>query len=138
MVCCTHVSTRLFFFRLEPNCYTIPVFEAFPIIFIIKRGFTISQTGLIFIGIGIGTSIGATIIYYTSVHYPALIKKWKGFPPPEHRLFGAMIGSPILVIGIFWLGWTGQYVNIPWYVPALSTIFIGAGINLIFMSFLVR
>jgi multidrug resistance protein len=112
------------------------LFEAFPIIFIVKRGFTVSQNGLIFIGIGIGTSIGATISYYTSVHYPALIKKWKGFPPPEHRLFGAMIGSPILVIGIFWLGWTGQYVNIPWYVPALSTIFVGAGINLIFMSFL--
>ena len=49
-----------------------------------------------------------------------------------------MIGSPILVIGIFWLGWTGQYENIPWYVPALSTIFLGVGISLIFMSFLVR
>jgi len=47
-----------------------------------------------------------------------------------------MIGSPILVIGIFWLGWTGQYANIPWYVPALSTIILGAGISLIFMSFL--
>ena len=49
-----------------------------------------------------------------------------------------MIGSPVLVIGIFWLGWTGQYANIPWYVPALSTIFLGAGISLIFMSFVVR
>ena len=48
-----------------------------------------------------------------------------------------MIGSPALVIGIFWLGWTGQYANIPWYVPALSTIVLGAGISLIFMSFLV-
>ena len=116
----------------------IPVFEAFPIIFMVKRGFTISQDGLIFIGVGIGTTIGATISYYTSIHYPELIKKWKGFPPPEHRLFGAMIGSPMLVVGIFWLGWTGQYASIPWYVPALSTIFIGAAINLIFMSFLVR
>ena len=117
---------------------TIPVFEAFPIIFIVKRGFTIAQDGLIFIGIATGTSIGAIISYYSSVHYPELIKKWKGFPPPEDRLFGAMIGSPVLVIGIFWLGWTGQYANIPWYVPGLSTIFIGAGINLIFVSFLVR
>ena len=71
-------------------------------------------------------------------YYPEVIKKWKGFPPPENRLFGAMIGSPVLVIGIFWLGWTGQYANIPWYVPALSTIFFGVGISLIFMSFLVR
>ena len=116
----------------------IPVFEAFPIIFIDRRGFTIAQDGLMFIGVGIGSIIGAVINYYTSVHYPELIKKWKGFPPPENRLFGAMIGSPILVIGIFWLGWTGQYANIPWYVPELSTIFVGAGTILIFMSFLVR
>jgi DHA1 family multidrug resistance protein-like MFS transporter len=116
----------------------IPVFEAFPVIFIVRRGFTIAQDSLIFIGVGIGTTIGAVIFYYTSSHYPELIKKWKGFPPPENRLFGAMIGSPILVIGIFWLGWTGQYASIPWYVPALSTIFIGIGISLIFMSFLVR
>ena len=117
---------------------TVPVFQAFPIVFMDKRGFTVAQNGLAFIGIGIGTSIGSIISYFTSVHYPELIKKWKGFPPPEHRLFGAMIGSPVLVIGIFWLGWTGQYASIPWYVPALSTIFVGAGINLIFISFLVR
>jgi DHA1 family multidrug resistance protein-like MFS transporter len=116
----------------------MPVFEAFPIIFIEKRGFTIAQDGLIFIGVGAGATIGALISYCTSVHYPGLIKKWKGFPPPESRLFGAMIGSPVLVIGIFWLGWTGQYASIPWYVPALSTLFLGAGINLIFVSFLVR
>ena len=116
----------------------IPVFEAFPIIFIDGHGFTIAQDGLVFIGVGIGTTIGAVISYCTSAHYPELIKKWKGFPPPENRLFGAIIGSPILVIGIFWLGWTGQYANIPWYVPALSTIFLGVGISLIFMSFLVR
>jgi hypothetical protein len=116
------------------------VFEAFPIIFIERRGFTIAQDVLIFIGVGRGTTIGALISYCTSVHYPELIKKWKGFPPPENRLFDAMIGSPILVIGIFffWLGWTGQYANIPWYVPALSTIILGAGTNLIFISFLVR
>lgn len=90
-----------------------------------------------FIGIGIGTSIGSLINVWTTAHYPALIKKWKGFPPPEERLFGAMIGGPCLVIGIFWLGWTGQYPSIPWYVPGISTIFVGISISLIFMSFLV-
>ena len=104
----------------------------------VKRGFTNSQNGLVFIGIGIGALIAAIISHCTSVHYPALIKKWKGFPPPEQRLFGAMIASPMLLIGIFWLGWTGQYASIPWYVPALSTILVGAGISLTLMSFLVR
>ncbi|EAU86587.2 multidrug transporter [Coprinopsis cinerea okayama7 len=112
------------------------LFSAFPVIFIGTRGFTIAQTGLVFIGVGIGTSIGAIVNVITSLHYPELIKKWKGFPPPENRLFSAMIGSPTLVIGAFWLGWTGQYSSIPWYVPAISTVVVGAGISMIFMSFL--
>jgi len=103
-----------------------------------KRGFTISENGLTFIGVGIGTTLASIINHLATAHYPALIKKWRGFPPPEGRLYGAMIGSPVLVIGIFLLGWTGQYPSIPWYVPAISTIFVGAGIGVIFMSFLVR
>lgn len=114
------------------------MFQAFPIVFIERRGFTIGQDGLIFIGVGIGTTLGSAINLWTTAHYPALIAKWKGFPPPEQRLFGAMLGSPLLVVGIFWLGWTGQYSSVPWYVPGLSTIVIGTAISLIFMSFLVR
>ncbi|KAK0217527.1 MFS polyamine transporter [Armillaria nabsnona] len=112
------------------------LFEAIPVIFVETRGFTIWQNGLIFIGVGIGTSLGSIINHLCSRHYPELVPRWKGFPPPEERLYGAMIAGPCLVIGAFWLGWTGQYASIPWYVPAISTIFIGAGINLIFMSFL--
>ncbi|CAA7270304.1 unnamed protein product [Cyclocybe aegerita] len=112
------------------------LFQAFPIIFVEKRGFTIAEDGLMFIGVGIGTTIGSLINVWTTAHYPELIKKWKGFPPAEDRLYGAMIGSPVLVIGIFWLGWTGQYPSIPWYVPGISTILVGTGISLIFMSFL--
>ncbi|KIM38587.1 hypothetical protein M413DRAFT_447793 [Hebeloma cylindrosporum] len=112
------------------------LFQAFPIVFVTRRGFTISQNGLIFIGVGIGTTVGSIINHLTTRHYPALIKKWKGFPPPENRLYGAMVGSPALVVGIFWFGWTGEFSTVPWYVPAISTIFVGAGIGLIFMSFL--
>ena len=91
-----------------------------------------------FIGIGFGTTIGAFLNYVFSRHYPELIKRWKGFPPPEERLYGAMLGSSLLVIGIFWLGWTGQYAAVPWYVPGLSTIVkVCTAIALIFVSFLV-
>ncbi|KAF8070036.1 MFS general substrate transporter [Lyophyllum atratum] len=112
------------------------LFQAFPIIFIKRHGFTIAQDGLIFIGIGIGTTLGSWLNYRLSSHYPELIRKWRGFPPPEQRLFGAMIGGPGLVVGAFWLGWTGEYSSVPWYVPALSTIMIGFSISMIFMSFL--
>ncbi|KAJ7732657.1 MFS general substrate transporter [Mycena metata] len=112
------------------------LFEALPIIFVDKRGFTIAQDGLVFIGIGIGTTIGAILNVLFSRHYPALIKTWRGFPPPEERLYGGMLGGCVFVIGIFWLGWTGQYASVPWYVPALSTIMVGMSISLIFISFL--
>jgi DHA1 family multidrug resistance protein-like MFS transporter len=113
------------------------LFEAVPIVFFFRRGFTIVESSLIFIGVGIGTTLGAVINALLSRHYPELIKKWKGYPPPEQRLWGAMVGAPLLVVSIFWFGWTGEYVSIKWYVPAMSLILMGAGISLIFMSFMV-
>ncbi|KAJ7626786.1 MFS polyamine transporter [Roridomyces roridus] len=112
------------------------LFEAFPIIFIEKHGFTITQNGLVFIGVGIGTFLGAVSSHFLATDYPQLIKIWRGFPPAEERLRAGMLGAPIFVIGIFWLGWTGEYASIPWYVPALSTIPVGFGISAIFISFL--
>ncbi|KAK2467139.1 hypothetical protein APHAL10511_000688 [Amanita phalloides] len=112
------------------------LFEAIPVIFVFHRGFTVGQGGLIFIGVGVGTTFGALLNAIFSKKYRVLNKKWKGYPPPEERLTGAMVGGVMLVIATFWLGWTGQYTVIPWYVPALSTIPLGAGISMIFMSFL--
>ena len=122
---------------LNANLHSITVFQAFPIVFMKVRGFTIQQSGLIFIGVGIGTTLGALLNVWQSRHYPQLIARWKGFPPPEYRLTGAMVGAPLLVVGAFWLGWTGHYASVPWYVPGLATILLGGGISLIFMSFLV-
>lgn len=112
------------------------LFEALPVIFMEKRGFTISQNGLVFIGVGIGAILGSGCNLYFTRHYPELIVKWRGFPPPEQRLFGAMFAGPCLVVGAFWLGWSGEYPAVPWYVPALSTVLIGLSVNLVFMSFL--
>ncbi|KAI0746294.1 MFS polyamine transporter [Daedaleopsis nitida] len=112
------------------------LFQAIPFIFLTTRRFDIGQAGLIFIGVGIGTTIGAFLSAPLSKHYPQLTVKWRGFPPPEERLYGPMIGAPLLIIGSLWLGWTGQYASIHWVVPALATIPIGAGIALIFNGFL--
>ncbi|KAI0275253.1 MFS general substrate transporter [Gloeopeniophorella convolvens] len=113
------------------------LFEAFPVIFIGHHGLSISQDGLIFLGVGIGTTIGAVSnLFIAGNRYKVLMVEWRGFPPPEQRLYGAAIAGPMLVVGIFWLGWTGAYTEVPWYVPALSTIVIGASISLVFLSFL--
>ncbi|KAI0666449.1 MFS polyamine transporter [Trametes maxima] len=112
------------------------LFEALPVIFVGTRGFNIGESGLIFIGVGVGTTIGAYMTIPLSKHYPKLNIKWRGYPPPEERLWGAMIGAPLLVIGCFWLGWTGNYASIHWIVPAIATVPIGAAVALVFNSFL--
>lgn len=114
------------------------MFQALPIIFIRTRHFSISNDGLVFIGIGIGSVLAALVNLWFLRPYPRLLEKWHGFPPAEERLYSAMLGGPILAIGILWLGWSGHYESVPWWVPALSTIFIGLAITLVFISFIVR
>ncbi|KAI0061389.1 MFS polyamine transporter [Artomyces pyxidatus] len=112
------------------------LFEAFPVIFIRIHGLSVSHDGLIFLGVGIGSAIGTCVNIWLLRPYPRLMREWRGFPPAEYRLYGAMIAGPSLVVGIFWLGWTGAYASVPWYVPAISTVLIGMSIALVFMSFL--
>ena len=66
-----------------------------------------------------------------------LAEKWEGFPPPETRLTGAIIAGPLMVVGWLWLGWSGEYGHISWYVPMLATIPIGCATALVFASLLV-
>lgn len=65
-----------------------------------------------------------------------------------------MLAGPFLIVGIFWLGWTGSafgsrslarsgtdlcfadYPSIHWAVPAASAILIGMSFTLVFISFL--
>jgi hypothetical protein len=54
-----------------------------------------------------------------------VVEKWHGHPPCEMNLYGAMASGPLLVIGVLWLGWTGAYATIPWWVPALPTVLLG-------------
>ncbi|KAI4523073.1 MFS general substrate transporter, partial [Schizophyllum commune Loenen D] len=112
------------------------LFSAIPVVFVTRRNFSISHMGLIFIAVSIGTTLGAFINIVLSAHYPRLIREWRGFPPPEQRLLGAMVGGPLMVVGAFWLGWTGEYADVHWAAPAGSLILIGASISLVFMSFL--
>ena len=82
------------------------LFSIFPLVWGQLRGFSLGQVGLVFIGVGIGTTIGAGLNIYLQRHYKVLVPKWHGHPPPEERLWGAMYAGPFLVVGIFFFGWT--------------------------------
>ena len=114
------------------------LFEAFPLIWADLRGFSPGLSGLIFVGVGLGTTAGAALNIRLGRRYKDLVPRWRGSPPPENRLLGAMVGGPVLVVGIFFLGWTGAYRSVPWYVPALATVVIGVSFALVFISFLMR
>jgi len=89
---------------------------------------------MIFIGIGLGSVLGRFIQLYLARHMNKMMPKWHGHPPCEMNLTGAMVAGPFLVGGILGLGWTGAYAYIPWWVPALSTVCLGMGFNLAFIS----
>lgn len=61
------------------------LFSVIPIIFEQTRGFNPGEAGLVFIGVGIGTTLGAIISVWTQRGYPEQLKKWHGHPPPEQR-----------------------------------------------------
>src|SRR5882762_4798621 len=111
------------------------VFEAYPVIFLERHGLTINQTSLVFLVLMIGMCIGTVVTVYLQKDYPKLLKEWRGFPPAEYRLRGALVAGPTLVVGTLWLGWTGNYVSVPWYVPALSGLPIGGSMIMFFISF---
>ena len=68
-----------------------------------------------------------------SRHYPALLAKWRGHPPPEERLYGAMLGAPLFALSAFWLGWTGEYASVHWIVPIISLLPLSIGLMGVWM-----
>ncbi|PLW24874.1 hypothetical protein PCANC_28076 [Puccinia coronata f. sp. avenae] len=111
------------------------LFEAFPVIWGEIRGFTLWQTSLVFAGVGIGALLGAVMNVYLARPMVRIVEQWHGHPPCEMNLYGAMASAPLLLVGILWLGWTGAYPAVPWWVPAISTVILGITFTSVFISF---
>lgn len=89
------------------NAFTFSVlfayFEAFPYFFMGEKRFTIAQSGLTFLGIGVGVILGAIgAILVDVLVYQKIMRKGgdrvekKG---PEQRLYIGMIGDLCLPVG---------------------------------------
>ncbi|KAG9664130.1 MFS general substrate transporter, partial [Aureobasidium melanogenum] len=89
-------------------------FGAFKIVFENNHGFKLWQVGLSFLGIMVGMIIGILSGPLWHAHYRHLIEHHKeitgevGGSEPEYRLPSAIVGAPLIVIGMLWFGWT-QY-----------------------------
>lgn len=117
-------------------------FEAFPIIFQGEYGMDLGVSGLPFIAVGIGLTLGVVffILLDYFVLYPHNPDGTKGkrdeqgnlIPgDPEGLLVVGKIGAVCLPISLFWLAWTGRN-DIHWMCPTASAIPFGFGLILIF------
>ena len=114
-------------------------FDAFPIVFQGVYHFNIGESGLTFLGIGLGCCIATGVfimmdrLTYRKKTLAARAKGDMSPLPPEQRLHSAMLGSFLLPISLFWFAWTARE-DIHWIVPLLATVPFGIGNLLVFCS----
>ncbi|MCJ1395277.1 hypothetical protein MMC18_008161 [Xylographa bjoerkii] len=134
---------------LEPMCLNLCLFSAillgvlylffgaFDIVFANNHGFELWQIGLSFLGILVGMLIGIATDPWFRRYYQRLVaqREAQGGEPggaePEYRLPHAIVGAPLVTIGLFWFGWT-TYPSIHWIVPIIGSAVFGTGILLVF------
>jgi MFS family permease len=106
---------------------------AIPLIFTNVYHFTSEQSGLPFLGIFIGSALAVptSVIIDRLIYQP--MKARHGVVAPEHRLYGAMIGSFGLPIGLFWFGWSAR-ASVHWIAPIIALIPFAWGNVSIFVS----
>ncbi|KAK9365673.1 major facilitator superfamily domain-containing protein [Lipomyces kononenkoae] len=105
-------------------------FEAFPLVYANNHGFKTQYLGLTFIGLMIGQVLAAVSEPLWKKLYNRLAQSQHG-AKPEFRLPQAIAGSILFPVGLFWFAFTTMK-SVPWIVPVLATIPVGAGMLLIF------
>ncbi|KAK7046010.1 hypothetical protein VNI00_007005 [Paramarasmius palmivorus] len=101
-------------------------FEAFPVIFQQQHGFTMQQTGMSFLGIGLGMILAVPTQGYFN-HYVHEAGS------PESQLHKGEIGGILVPIGLYVIAFT-SYGSVHWIAPIIGSIPFGAGVYLVFTS----
>jgi MFS family permease len=97
-------------------------------------GWNTGVTGLAYLGMGVGSLIA---LFVFSSFSDRLMQKRAAAEnsasmKPEYRLPPLIYGALALPVGLFWYGWSADQ-HIHWIMPILGTVWIGAGMLLIFM-----
>ncbi|EMG45912.1 FLU1 Major facilitator superfamily multidrug transporter FLU1 [Candida maltosa Xu316] len=141
-----NISRPLVMLFTEPILFLISVYNAFiygmlylfltaiPLIFIGRYHFVSGVGELPYLSMLIGVLIGGVTIMFFEKRYVNAMDKNNGKMIPEMRLEPMMVGGFTFVIGIFWLGWTGDYPeHVHWIVPVIGAAFVGHGLMTIFL-----
>ncbi|KAL1405775.1 hypothetical protein Q8F55_007448 [Vanrija albida] len=111
------------------------LFEAFPFVFIKVHHFNTGENGLAFLGFFTGGAL-CTIFYIVVIdaRYRKYLASIAPTPPaPEKRLELCMGCAWLLVIAMFWFGWTA-YPSIHWISPVLAGGLMGISVFGLFVS----
>jgi multidrug resistance protein len=96
--------------------------------------FSTSSTGLVFLGMGVGSMAGLVYFSANSDRHLQKMSKVEGKGmKPEYRLKHMPVGALLLPAGLFLYGWAAQY-HVHWIVPIIGTSIIGMSTIIIFMS----
>jgi MFS family permease len=104
-----------------------------PITFSEKHGWSEGVSGLPYISLAIGTTLGWMAHHLQMHKFDKLTNDPNISVVPEHRLYGAMFGAIFLPIGLFIYSFT-QYSFLTWVGPAIGLAPIAFGIYFVFES----
>ncbi|KAJ8690886.1 hypothetical protein PTI98_012282 [Pleurotus ostreatus] len=108
-------------------------FQAFPIVFERGHGFNMQETGLSFLGIGLGMLIAIFTQPFWNRRFARQSLIYDGNPPPEARLIMGQVGAILVPISLYWLAFT-TYSHVHWIAPIIASVPFGSGIYFVFMS----
>lgn len=106
---------------------------AFPVEFEEKRGWNPLVGSLPFLGVLVGTFLGAFANMFNNKFYVRKMEENNGKPVPEARLIPMMYGSVAFTAGLFFFAWTSSR-HIHWICPVIAVTIIGFGFITIFQS----
>lgn len=113
------------------------LFQSFPLIYGGIYDFSLGISALMFLPIAVGSLIATFgFIYFDHVLQRAKDSN-KAWTTREEarRLPLAFLGGPLIVISMFWLGWSSR-ADVHWVVPFLAGVPFGMGFLFIFMALL--
>ncbi|KAF2202938.1 MFS general substrate transporter [Delitschia confertaspora ATCC 74209] len=130
---------------LEPMCLNLCIlsavllgilylfFGAFPLVFQNNHGFTLSQTGISFLGLFVGMILGVCSDPIWRRNYSRLVQRREaaggepGGSEPEFRLPPTIYGAFLVPIGLFGFGWS-TFPWVHWIVPIIFSAVFGVGV----------
>lgn len=109
-------------------------FEAFPLAFQGRHGFSLGAMGIAYISGYIGVAL--TFVVFCIYNLKIVIPRFKqGRWRPEYRMEPAFLGGLFFPASVFWFGWT-SFSAVHWIVPLLAFGLFLSGTFLLFQGFL--